>query len=264
MANQEHAVTDLSHFRSRTAALRAPEEHLLKVLPGGTVTFLLTDIEGSTRRWEAHGPAMAKAVARHYEILDASVTGHGGVRPIEQGEGDSMVAAFARASDAAAAALEAQRALLEEDWPDGAELAVRMAVHTGEAQIRDELYYYGPSIIRCARLRALAHGGQVLLSNTTADLLADGLPDRAALLPLGVHRLRDLRQPERIFQLAHPALPAQFPLLRSLEALPNNLPLQLTSFVGRERELGEVRGLLEGRRLLTLTGAGGCGKTRLA
>jgi predicted ATPase/class 3 adenylate cyclase len=264
MANLEHAVSDLSEFRSRAAASREPEEHLPSVLPAGTVTFLLTDIEGSTRRWEAHGPAMAKATARHYEILDAAVTGHGGVRPVEQGEGDSMVAAFARASDAAAAALEAQQALIEEDWPEGAALAVRMALHTGEAQIRDDLYYVGPSIIRCARLRALAYGGQVVISNTTADLLADGLSDGAALLPLGVHRLRDLRQPERIFQLAHPTLPAHFPPLRSLEVLPNNLPAQLTSFVGREAELAELGQLLAQHRLVSLVGTGGCGKTRLA
>jgi predicted ATPase/class 3 adenylate cyclase/DNA-binding CsgD family transcriptional regulator len=259
MANAGHAVSDLSEFRSRAAAPLDVEG-----LPSGTVTFLLTDIEGSTRLWEARGQEMAKAVARHYEILDAAIARHGGVRPIEQGEGDSLVAAFARASDAAGAALDAQRALVEEEWPDAAHLAVRMALHTGEAQIRDQRYYAGPSIIRCARLRALAHGGQVLISNTTADLLADGLAAGAALLPLGVHRLRDLRQPERIFQLAHPSLSSRFPPLRSLEVLPNNLPPQLTSFIGRELELAELADLLGRHRLLNLVGAGGCGKTRLA
>ncbi|HEY3239254.1 MAG TPA: LuxR C-terminal-related transcriptional regulator [Acidimicrobiia bacterium] len=179
MAETEIAVTELSEFRERRGEALAgsstvsqapvvPEGACPVPLPAGTVTLLLTDIEGSTRSWEAHGQAMAAAVARHYEILDSAIVGHGGVRPIEQGEGDSLVAAFARASDAVAAALEAQRALVEEDWPAGAALAVRMAVHTGEAQLRDERYYTGPSIIRCARLRALAHGGQVLISNTTA------------------------------------------------------------------------------------------------
>ena len=257
MGEPEHAVTDLSEFRGRRVAPPA-------ALPTGTVTFLLTDIEGSTRLWEDRGAAMASAVARHYEILDGSVAVHRGVRPIEQGEGDSLVAAFTRASDAVAAALAAGSALRREEWPEGIDIAVRMALHTGEAQLRDERYYTGPSIIRCARLRALAHGGQVLISNTTADLLAEALPDGAALLPLGVHRLRDLRQPERVFQLIHPSIPVRFPPLRSLDVLPNNLPAQLTSFVGREAELAELDKLLGPQRLVTLVGAGGCGKTRLA
>ena len=276
MAEPEQAVTDLSAFRARARTEPQTEPHGLvpgragfegpgpSALPAGTVTFLLTDIEGSTRAWAAHGAAMAEAVARHYELLDAAITRHGGVRPIEQGEGDSLVAAFARASDAVAAALEAQRALVEEHWPEGAPIVVRMALHTGEAGLRDDRHYVGPTIIRCARLRALAHGGQVLISNTTADLLADGLPPGAALLPLGVHRLRSLHRPERVFQLSHPGLPVDFPPLRSLEVLPNNLPVQLTSFVGREAELAELRPLVSEHRLVTLVGAGGCGKTRLA
>ncbi|HEY4410720.1 MAG TPA: LuxR C-terminal-related transcriptional regulator [Acidimicrobiia bacterium] len=228
------------------------------------MTFLLTDIEGSTIRWEEAGPQMAAAVARHYEILDAAIAAHGGQRPIEQGEGDSLVAAFDRPSAAVAAALDAQRALTEEDWPAGAGLAVRMALHTGEAQLRDDRFYVGPTIIRCARLRALAHGCQVVLSGPTADLLADGLPAGAALLPLGVHRLRDLRQPERVFQLAHPEICSHFPPLQSLDAVANNLPVQLTSFIGRDAELAEVATALADHRLVTLVGAGGCGKTRLA
>jgi predicted ATPase/class 3 adenylate cyclase/DNA-binding CsgD family transcriptional regulator len=262
----ENIVTDLSEFRGRAdrPAKPAPGQGEARALPVGTVTFLLTDIEGSTRAFENHGPEMARAVARHYDILDAAVSGHHGVRPVEQGEGDSLVAAFPRASDAVAAALKAQQGLTEEDWPQGAEIRVRMAIHTGEAQLRDERFYIGPTIIRCARLRGLAHGGQVLVSNTTADLLADALPAGAALLPLGHHRLRDLRQPERVFQLAHPGLVVRFPPLRSLDTLPNNLPAQLTSFVGREAELAEVATLLASHRLVTLVGAGGCGKTRLA
>ncbi|MCA1842236.1 MAG: LuxR family transcriptional regulator, partial [Actinobacteria bacterium] len=257
MAEAQLAMTDLSDFRTRRAVLPEP-------LPAGTVTFLLTDIESSTRTWESHAPAMADAVARHYEILDRAISAHGGVRPVEQGEGDSLVAVFPRATDAVAAAAEAQRALSTEPWPEGASLAVRIAIHTGEAQFRGDRYYTGPSIIRCARLRALAHGGQVLISAVTADLLVDGLPAGAALLPLGTHRLRDLRHPERIFQLAHPELPADFPPLRSLDALPNNLPVHLTTFVGREPALAELGALLDEHRLVTLVGAGGSGKTRLA
>jgi predicted ATPase/class 3 adenylate cyclase/DNA-binding NarL/FixJ family response regulator len=268
----EASVTEISQYRDHRNVGGSVGSESAWVLPDGlpaapptgAVTFLLTDIEGSTERWESHREAMTTAVARHYEILDAAVTCRGGVRPVEQGEGDSMVAAFARASDALAAALDAQRALVAEGWPVGADLSVRMALHTGEAQLRENLYYVGPSIIRCARLRSLAHGGQVLVSTTTADLLADGLGDDTALLPLGTHRLKGLRRPERVFQLAHPALPAQFPPLRSLDALPNNLPVALTSFVGREAELAELVDLMGRHRLVTLVGPGGCGKTRLA
>jgi predicted ATPase/class 3 adenylate cyclase/DNA-binding CsgD family transcriptional regulator len=268
MAESERIVSDLSEFRARMGDQAEPTppaaEAVRRSLPTGTITFLLTDIEGSTRGWEEHGSAMATAVRRHYEILDAAVTRAGGVRPIEQGEGDSLVAAFPRASDAVLAALDAQRALLDEDWPGGSRVSVRIALHTGEAQIRDERYYTGPSIIRCARLRSLAYGGQVLISNSTADLLVDGLPEGASLRPLGVHRLKDLREAERVYQLVHPALEESFPPLRSLDALPNNLPTQLTSFVGRARELSEIAAQLAEHRLVTLTGAGGCGKTRLA
>ena len=267
-------MTELSEFREqhgRTAAGFARSQAawaLPDVLPvpppTGTVTFLLTDIEGSTPAWQSRPDAMAQAVGRHYEILDAAVVRHGGVRPIEQGEGDSMVAVFAGASDGVAAALDVQRELAGEPWPAGTEIAVRMAVHTGEARLREDRYYVGPSIIRCARLRSLGHGGQVLVSATTADLLVDGLPDGAALLPLGVHRLKGLRLPERVFQLAHPDLRVQFPPLQSLDARPTNLPAALTSFVGREAELAELAEVIDRHRFVTLTGAGGTGKTRLA
>jgi predicted ATPase/class 3 adenylate cyclase/DNA-binding CsgD family transcriptional regulator len=233
-------------------------------LPVGTVTFLLTDVEGSSRAWEADPTATGAAIARHYELLDSAIVGHHGVRPVEQGEGDSVVGAFARASDAIAAAIDAQRRLQSEPWPSGAQLKVRMAVHTGEAEMREEGNYFGPAVIRCARLRGIAHGGQVLVSGPTADLVADRLPDAASLADLGLHRLKDLLRPERVFQLCHPDLPSTFGPLRSLDAVPNNLPTELTSFVGRDRELGELRDAVSGTRLLTLTGAGGCGKTRLA
>ncbi|HEX2084961.1 MAG TPA: hypothetical protein VHF89_04710, partial [Solirubrobacteraceae bacterium] len=204
------------------------------------------------------------AIARHYEILDEAIARHGGARPVEQGEGDSVVAAFTRARDAVASALDAQRALLAEDWPPDAQLRVRMALHTGDAQLRDEGNYFGGAVNRCARLRAVAHGGQVLLSGATAELVVDHLPDGADLSDLGMHRLRDLGRAERVFALVHPDLLESVPPPRSLDQVPNNLPVQLTSFVGRGRELVELETLLASTRLLTLAGAGGCGKTRLA
>jgi len=233
-------------------------------LPAGTVTFLLSDIERSTRLWEAAPEAMARAVPLHYAILSEAIARRGGVRPVEQGEGDSLVGAFSRASDAVAAAHDAQRELLAHVWPDGAELRVRIALHTAEAQLRDEGNYFGVALSRCARLRAIAHGGHTLLSRATSDLVLDALPEGASLVDLGMHRLRDLGRPEHVYGLVHPDLPAVAGELCSLDALPNNLPDQLTSFVGRTRELDEAWRALHATRLLTLTGAGGCGKTRLA
>jgi predicted ATPase/class 3 adenylate cyclase/DNA-binding CsgD family transcriptional regulator len=234
------------------------------VLPAGTVTFLLSDIEGSSRLWETEPEAMAQMVPAVYAILDEAVAGHGGVRPVEQGEGDSVVGAFARASDAVGAALEGQLALHRQVWPGGIDVRVRIAVHTAEAQLRDEGNYFGVALSRCARLRAIAQGGQTLLSRAAHDLVADRLPAGAGLVDCGVHRLRDLGRPEHVFALVHAALPDDQRPLRSLDALPNNLPAQLTSFVGRVRDLEEVSRALGETRLLTLTGAGGSGKTRLA
>ncbi len=239
-------------------------ERVILQLPVGTVTFLLTDIEGSTRLWESDPEAMSIAVARHYQLLDAAIALHGGVRPVEQGEGDSVVAVFIRASDALAAALDVQRAFHGEGWPEGAPLRLRIALHTAEAQLRDDGNYFGPAVNRCARLRSIAHGGQVVLSGTTRELVLDRLPEHAELADLGVHRLRDLGRPVHVFGVVHPDLPAEFPALRSLDAMPNNLPGELTSFVGRHIELAEIGEPLRRARLLTLTGAGGCGKTRLA
>jgi predicted ATPase/class 3 adenylate cyclase/DNA-binding CsgD family transcriptional regulator len=233
-------------------------------LPAGTVTFLLSDIEGSTRLWQNEPEAMARAVPEHYALLEESVALHGGVRPVEQGEGDSIVAAFSRGSDAVAAALDIQRRMGAHAWPEGPVLRVRIALHTAEAQLRDEGNYFGLALSRCARLRELAHGGQVLLSGATHDLVVDRMPAGARLADRGVHRLRDLGRPEHVHELLDGDTPQEFPALRSLDALPNNLPGQLTSFVGRVTELREIQAALEGTRLLTLTGAGGCGKTRLA
>jgi hypothetical protein len=171
---------------------------------------------------------------------------------------------FTRASDALAAALDIQRAFHAESWPDGLSLKLRIALHTADAQLRDEGNYFGQGVNRCARLRAVAHGGQVVLSRTTHDLVLDRLPEHVELIDLGVHRLRDLGRPEHVFGLGHPDLPSEFPALRSLDTMPNNLPSELTSFVGRRIELAQIGDLLQRVRLLTLTGIGGCGKTRLA
>ena len=233
-------------------------------LPAGTVTFLMSDIEGSTRLWSAFPEAMGSAIGDVYAIIDRAVMQYDGVRPVEQGEGDSVVGAFSRASDALAAALQAQRELRAFSWPDGMDLRVRIALHTADAQLRDEGNYFGLALSRCARLRAIATGGQTLLSRATRDLVVDQLPDGVELLDVGTHRLRDLGRPEHVFALVYADLDDNFWSLRSLDTFPNNLPDQLTSFVGRTEELRALRAALGETRLLTLTGAGGAGKTRLA
>ena len=228
------------------------------LLPTGTVTLLLADVEGSTRLWESQPKEMTAALARLNSIVSDVIAAHDGVRPVEQGEGDSFVAAFARASDALAAALEMQRAPL-------APIRLRIGLHTGEIQLRDEGNYAGPTINRTARLRDLGHGGQTLLSGATESLVLDGLPCGAWLSDLGTYALRDLPRPERVIQLCHPDVVNEYPPLRVSKTITSQrLPAQLTSFVGRDAELAQVRGLLSENRLLTLTGAGGAGKTRLA
>ena len=232
-------------------------------LPAGTVTLLLTDVEGSTRLWEADADAMEPALARHDAIILEAVTGHGGTLLKHKGEGDSAFAVFPRATSALGAALAIQRVLAGEHWPAGLELRVRIAIHTTEVELRDG-DYFGPGVNRTARLRGVAHGGQVVVSQATAEVVRDRLPEGASLVDLGPHRLPDLGRPEVVFALAHPDLASGFPPLRSLEALPNNLPIQLTSFIGHEQEMVELKGSLGIDRLVTLTGAAGCGKTRLA
>ena len=228
------------------------------LLPTGTVTLLLADVEGSTRLWETQPDDMTTALARLNETVSGIIAAHHGVRPVEQGEGDSFVAAFARASDAVAAALKIQCAPL-------APIRLRIGVHTGEVQLRDEGNYAGPSINRAARLRDLGHGGQTLLSGTTEDLVADRLPANSWLAVLGAHELRGVARPERVVQLCHPDLLNDFPPLRvSKPTVSRHLPAPITSFVGRHAELAQVRELLKENRLVTLTGAGGAGKTRLA
>jgi predicted ATPase/class 3 adenylate cyclase len=230
-------------------------------LPEGTVIFLFTDIGGSTQLWEQHPDAMRLALARHDALLRAAIEAHDG--HVFKALGDAFYAAFSTAPQALAAALASQRALQAEPWGEVGSLRVRMALHTGVAELRDG-DYFGPALNRVARLLTAAHGGQILLSQATYHLVRDGLPEDASLRDLGAHRLKDLQQPEHLFQLLHPALPADFPPLHSLEAFAHNLPRQLTSFIGREREMREVKEFLATTWLLTLTGSGGCGKTRLA
>ena len=228
------------------------------------MAFLLTDVEGSTRAWEADPPGMAAAMDRHNAILDEAVSAHGGVSPPAQGEGDSIVAAFARASDAVRAAVTAQRSLTSEPWSIADPLRVRMAVHAGEARFIDDGNYAGHAIIRTARLRAIAQGGQILVSTSAHDLTVDQLGEAVAFRDLGEHRLRDLARPERVWQVIGDGLSDDFEPLRSLDAHPHNLPVQLSSFVGRTDEVATLVRLMTSERLVTITGAGGAGKTRLA
>src|SRR5246500_2014231 len=192
------------------------------LLPTGTVTLLLADVEGSTRLWETQPEEMTAAFAALDRALSDLLAAHHGVRPVEQGEGDSFVVAFARASDAVACALALQRAPLTP-------IRLRIGLHTGEIQLRDEANYIGPTINRTARLRDLAHGGQTVLSGATEPLVVDQLPDGVTLTDLGTHPLRDLPRPERVVQLCHPDLHNDFPPLRVANAVAmQNLPIQLT------------------------------------
>lgn len=228
------------------------------VLPTGTVTLLLADVEGSTRLWDTEPEAMTAAFARLDRTLAELLDRYGGVRPVEQGEGDSFVVAFPRASQAIGCALDLQRAPL-------APIRLRIGVHTGEVQLRDEGNYVGPTINRTARLRDLGHGGQTLLSGTAEDLMADALPADAWLADLGRHELRGVTRPERVVQLCHPDIRNDFPPLRTAKSVAaEHLPMQLTSFIGRCAEIDDVRDSLATNRLVTLTGTGGAGKTRLA
>jgi predicted ATPase/DNA-binding SARP family transcriptional activator len=230
--------------------------------PTGVTTFLLTDIERSSALWETDEEGMRRSHARHQEIVRKCARTHRGVLPIEQGEGDSAVIVFGRATDAIACASDIQRSIASEAWPEGTEIKVRIGLHTGEAELRDGTYY-GVAINRCARVRELAHGGQVLLSGATADVAADQLPEGVSLVDLGTHRLRDLTRAERIWQLAADGLERRFPPLRGVRPR-HNLPAVLSSLIGRRRERDEIGDLLERRRIVTLVGPGGSGKTRLA
>ena len=232
-------------------------------LPTGTVTFLFTDVEGSTRLWERDSEAMSRALYRHDELLRNVVEAHGGV--VFKTVGDAFHAAFPTAPEAVEAALDAQKTLLSTQWEEAGPLKVRMALRTGTAEERGG-DYFGPTMNRTARLLSAGHGGQVLVSLSTRELVRDQLPPGAGMRDLGERRLRDLFGSEHIFQLTAPGLPTSFPPLQTLDVRLNNLPLQPTPLLGREREVAEIADLLrrDDLRLLTLTGTGGTGKTRLA
>ena len=233
-------------------------------LPSGTLTFLFTDIEGSTKLLNALG------TDRYHEVLEVHTEtlrrafGKGHEVRIE---GDALFMVFATAQDALEAAAASQRQLAAATFPHGAVVRVRMGMHTGEgtpASERAGADYVGIDVHRAARIAAIAHGGQVLTSGATRMLAVDDLPPGVTLRDLGEHRLKDLTQPERIFQLLIEGCPSEFPALRTLDRTPNNLPTQLTTFIGREKEIREGLKLLDRTRLLTLTGPGGTGKTRLS
>ena len=235
---------------------------LMADLPTGTVAFVFTDIEGSTHLAQTlDDDAWASILARHRELIRAAVAAHGGVEVST--EGDGFFLAFSRTSDAVAATVDAQHALSAEPWPDDAVIRVRMGIHTGDGRLDADGSYIGADVHRAARVAAAGHGGQVLLSETTSTLVTNELPPGVGLRGLGEHRLKDLR-PERICQLVIEGERTEFPPIRSLDRRPNNLPTQLTSFVGRDAELVEASELLRSTRLLTLTGPGGTGKTRLS
>jgi len=233
----------------------------MDALPSGTVTFLFTDVEGSTLLLERLGPDWGATLDAHHGLLRAAIEGAGGQQV--NTSGDAVFAVFARPPDAVAAAVAVQRALAAKEWPEGVRLRVRMGLHTGAAE-RAGRDYAGLDVHRAARISAAASGGQVLLSSATRLLAERDLPEGVRLRDLGEHRLKDLPRPEHLHQLCIEGLPAEFPPPRTLDAWRDTLPAQPTSFVGREREVAEALALLEGTRALTLTGPGGTGKTRLA
>jgi predicted ATPase/class 3 adenylate cyclase len=230
-------------------------------LPSGTVTFLFTDLEGSTRLWEQHRAAMVPALERHDALLRDAVEQAAGV--VVKTTGDGLHGVFTTTRAALDAALAAQRALAAEPWDVPGGLRVRMGLHTGDAVARDG-DYYGPATNRAARVMSSAHGGQIVVSHATEEILRDALSDDIALVDLGEHRLPDLARPERIFQVVAAELAREFPPLRSLDAVPGNLPGQLTSFVGRTVEREAIADALLASRLVTVTGVGGVGKSRIA
>ena len=238
-----------------------PKTSDLTAMPTGEVTFLFSDIEGSTQRWDAHAEAMKSAVARHEQLMGGAIARHAGY--VFKSMGDSFCVAFHSAPDAVAAAVDAQLALKQEDFSSVDGLRVRMGLHTGHAEERNA-DYFGPTVNRVARLMAIGHGGQILVSGAVADALHDARPSVATLIDLGLRRLKDLTQPERVWQLAIAGLATDFPPLNSLDARANNLPVQVSSLLGREQDVEHAKSLMAQHRMLTLFGAGGIGKTRLA
>ncbi len=233
-------------------------------LPNGMVTFLFTDIEGSTKRWEQYPRAMRVALARHDEILRGAIEEHGGY--VFQTIGDAFCAAFANAGNAVAAALQAQHALHTEQWGEEiGNLRVRIVIHTGEAELRGGDYFGPPTLNRIGAILSVTHGGQTLLSSASADLVRDHLSPATELADLGERRLRDLARPEHLYQLNSIGLPTGFPPLKTLDTRPNNLPAQTNPLFGREQEVAAALTLMRRPdvRLLTITGPNGSGKTRL-
>ena len=230
-------------------------------LPSGTVTFLFTDLVVSTRLWEQEPDSMRTALARHDELLRSAIESHGGF--VVKGRGDGVHAVFATADAAVLAAIDCQFAMDAESWSVSEPLRVRVGIHTGVAELRDG-DYFGSAVNRAARLEAIAHGGQVVCSQASADLARDTLPEAVELIDLGEHTLRDLARPERVFQVAHPDLSQDFARLLTADAVAGNLPTRASSFVGREPDLERIAAALETSPMVTLTGVGGVGKTRLA
>lgn len=240
--------------------MSAPAEQ--RPLPEGTVTFLFSDLEGSTGLLERYGAAAGTALDRHHRIYEELVDRHHGV--IFETVGDAVYVAFAAPADAVAAALDAHRALAADPWAEvGGRLACRISLHTGAVERRDS-HYFGAPLFRAARLQSLAYGEQTVVSAATAALVSGHLPAGAQLIDRGVHRLKDLHEPEHVYELQHPDLRTEFPPLKSLDARPHNLPVQLSSFIGRDEELQTVGALVREHRVVTLLGPGGIGKTRLA
>ncbi len=233
----------------------------MATLPTGTVTFLFTDIEGSTRLLELLGTGYQPILERHHVLLREAIASGQGTEIST--EGDAFFAVFASAPGAVGAVTAAQRSLAAEPWPENAMVRVRMGLHSGEGVLGGDSYV-GLDVHRAARVASAGHGGQVLISGSTQGLAIGSLPPGVTLVDLGQHRLKDLSRPEHLWQLAIDGLPSVFPAPKTLEATPNNLPLQLTSFLGRQREVDEVTALVNANRLVTLTGPGGTGKTRLA
>ncbi|HUR79066.1 MAG TPA: tetratricopeptide repeat protein [Acidimicrobiales bacterium] len=233
-------------------------------LPEGTITYCFTDVVGSTVLWDTEPDAARAAMVRHDAVIEAVVEEHNGMLVRPRGEGDSRFGVFRRATDAAAAALHIQLALGSQEWETSRPIQVRIALHMGEAEVRDG-DYYGGAVNRCARLRSLAHPGQILLSAPVAEVVAEHMPDGAELHDLGTHRLKDLSRAEHVRGLTGPGTRSDFPPIVSLDHVPNNLPVQLTPLIGRETEVASITERFgAGHRLVTITGPGGAGKTRLA
>ena len=237
----------------------------MSLLPSGTVTFLFTDIEGSTKLAQQYPDAMPVLLARHHEILHQAIQTNNG--HVFQIVGDSFAAAFHSAGDALNAAFAAQQLLQNESWTP-AIIKVRMGIHTGISHLNDPsaptIYSGYATLASTQRIMSAGHGGQILISGATRELVRGTLPENTELKDLGEKRLKDLLRPEHLYQLDISGLPAVFPPLKTLDTFPNNLPVHLTSFIGRENEIAEVKQELDEHRLVTLTGSGGTGKTRIS